>query len=76
VKVTGDAGRPRQRGHRAQPAGEIVGENPFALFGGVGAVWIKTKQAAGVIRVTAKHPALGSKTVEILVKAFLPTATL
>jgi len=56
--------------------GEIVGENPFALFGGVGAVWIKTKRAAGVIKVTAKHSELGPKTVEILVKPFRPTATL
>ena len=56
--------------------GEIVGENPFALFGGVGAVWIKTKQTAGVVKVTANHPKLGSKTVEILVKPFRSTMTL
>ncbi|HSQ23640.1 MAG TPA: glycoside hydrolase family 2 TIM barrel-domain containing protein [Pyrinomonadaceae bacterium] len=56
--------------------GEIIGENPFSLFGGVGAVWIKTKQAAGVITVTGKHPELGSKTVQILVKAFRPTVPL
>ena len=45
--------------------GEIIGENPFSLFGGAGAVWIKTKEAAGVIRLTATHPTLGSKTVHI-----------
>ena len=57
--------------------GEIVGENPFSLFGGVGAVWIKSKPAAaGVIRVTAKHPELGSKTVEILAKAYRPPVLL
>jgi len=48
--------------------GEIIGENPFSLFGGVGAVWIKTKQAPGVIRVVARHPTLGAKSVEIRVK--------
>ena len=48
--------------------GEIIGDNPFSLFGGVGAVWIKTTQAPGVIRLVAKHPTLGSKTVEIRVK--------
>ena len=48
--------------------GEIIGDNPFSLFGGVGAVWIKTKQAAGIIRLVAKHPTLGSKSVEIRVK--------
>src|SRR5436190_5116213 len=52
--------------------GEIVGDNPFSLFGGVGAVWIKTKQAPGQIRLIAKHPVLGSKTVEITVQRHLP----
>ena len=49
--------------------GEIVGENPFALAGGAGAVWVKAKEAAGTIKLTARHPYLGSKTVEIRVKA-------
>jgi beta-galactosidase len=47
--------------------GEIIGDNPFSLFGGVGAVWIKTRQAAGMIRLTATHPTLGSKSIEIRV---------
>ena len=33
--------------------GEVVGENPFALDGGCGAVWLKAKEAAGTIRLTA-----------------------
>ena len=49
--------------------GEIVGENPFALTGGVGAVWIKTQEAAGQIRLHATHPILGTKTIEIVVEA-------
>jgi beta-galactosidase len=48
--------------------GEIIGENPFSLFGGVGAIWIKTKESAGTIKLRAKHPTLGTKTVEIQVK--------
>ena len=52
--------------------GEIVGENPFALAGGAGAVWVKAKEAAGTIRLTAKHPYLGSRTVEIRVRAAAP----
>lgn len=47
--------------------GEIIGENPFALFGGVGAVWIKTKEAVGVINLKAVHPVLGEKIVSIKV---------
>lgn len=52
--------------------GQIIGENPFALFGGVGAVWIKSREATGVIRLTGKHPYLGEQTVEINVKAQRP----
>lgn len=47
--------------------GEIVGENPFALTGGAGVVWVKAKESAGTIRLTARHPYLGTKTVEIRV---------
>jgi beta-galactosidase len=49
--------------------GEIIGENPFSLSGGVGAVWVKTKEGAGTIRLTARHPILGAKTVEIRVRS-------
>jgi beta-galactosidase len=52
--------------------GEIIGENPFSLFGGVGAVWIRSKQAPGEIRLTAKHPVLGSKTTRIVVSQQRP----
>ena len=53
--------------------GEIIGENPFALFGGVGAVWIRTKEATGVIRLMVTHPTLGSKTIQIRCNA--PTSS-
>lgn len=52
--------------------GEIVGENPFALSGGVGAVWVKSKIGSGVIRLRAQHPVLGVKTVQINVKGAAP----
>lgn len=51
--------------------GSIVGDNPFKLpdSGGVGAVWIKTlPQRTGRIVVTAIHPSLGKKSVEIKVR--------
>ena len=38
-----------------------------ATIGGVGGIYIKTKQANGVVRLTAKHPWLGSKTLDIKV---------
>ena len=52
---------------RLEGPGEIIGENPFSLAGGVGAVWIRSKEAAGVIRLHARHQYLGEKTVEIRV---------
>jgi beta-galactosidase len=48
--------------------GEIIGENPFSLSGGAGAVWVKTRQGSGTIVLQARHPYLGTKTVTIQVK--------
>jgi beta-galactosidase len=45
--------------------GDVVGDNPFALVGGAGAVWIRSKETTGKIRLTANHPRLGTKVVEI-----------
>jgi beta-galactosidase len=42
---------------------EINGDNPFALIGGTGAIWIRAKEEAGTVRLTAKHPRLGSQTI-------------
>lgn len=75
LKVTDEFGAVRPFANAAislalQGPAEIIGENPFALFGGVGAVWIKTKTSAGPVRLTATHATLGSKTVEIVVKPF------
>jgi beta-galactosidase len=47
---------------------ELIGDNPFALFGGRGAVWVRAKEEAGTARLTAKHPRLGSQTVEIALR--------
>ena len=43
--------------------GELIGDNPFSLVGGTGAVWVRAKETAGTVKLTAKHPRLGSKTV-------------
>ena len=45
--------------------GELIGENPFALVGGKGAVWIRAGVQAGTLRFTAMHARLGGQTVEI-----------
>ena len=45
---------------------EIIGDNPFALVGGTGAIWIRAKEQRGTARLTAKHPRLGSQTVSFI----------
>jgi len=52
--------------------GEIIGDSPFALVGGCGAVWIRSTEKAGAIRLVLKHPRLGTKTVEINAKPGKP----
>ncbi len=49
---------------------EIIGDNPFALVGGTGAIWIRAKQEAGNVRLTAIHPVLGKQQVEFELVAF------
>ncbi len=44
---------------------EIVGDNPFSLIGGTGAVWIRAQEKPGKVRLKAVHPRLGAQQVEI-----------
>ncbi len=54
--------------------GTLIGDNPFSLIGGTGAVWVRAKEEAGPVRLTATHPRLGSQTVEIALNAVGPEA--
>ncbi len=49
--------------------GTFVGENPFSLIGGTGAIWIRAKEETGVVRLSAKHPRLGEQVVEVRIVA-------
>lgn len=51
---------------------EIIGENPFSLIGGGGAIWVRAKHEPGMVTLTAKHPALGIKQVRIQVSPAEP----
>jgi beta-galactosidase len=51
---------------------ELIGDNPFSLIGGTGAVWIRAKERAGTARLTAKHPRLGTQTVDLTFTAVAP----
>jgi beta-galactosidase len=53
---------------------EIIGDNPFALVGGTGAVWLRAKEEAGSVRLTATHPVLGKRSVEFEIEAAPPEA--
>jgi beta-galactosidase len=44
---------------------EIVGDNPFSLIGGTGAIWIRARERPGNVRLKAIHPYLGSQQVDI-----------
>jgi beta-galactosidase len=51
---------------------DIVGDNPFSLIGGTGAVWIRAKERPGKVRLKAIHPQLGTRVVEIEIAATPP----
>lgn len=73
LAVTGAQGHPRPFATGAirltlTGPGEIVGENPFALTGGVGAVWVRSKEVPGIITLEAHHQYLGKQTAKIGVR--------
>ncbi|MDQ2832594.1 MAG: twin-arginine translocation signal domain-containing protein [Acidobacteriota bacterium] len=43
----------------------LIGDNPFSLIGGTGAIWLRAQQQPGTVRLTAKHPRLGTQTLEL-----------
>jgi beta-galactosidase len=53
---------------------QIIGDNPFALIGGTGAIWVRAKEQAGHVRLTATHPYLGQQQVEFDIAASTPEA--
>jgi beta-galactosidase len=50
---------------RMEGPAQLIGDNPFVLAGGRGAVWIRAGERPGKIRLTATHPDLGAKAIEI-----------
>ena len=43
----------------------LIGDNPFGLIGGTGAIWLRTTETPGTITLTAKHPWLGAVTTHL-----------
>lgn len=48
---------------------DIIGDNPFSLIGGTGAVWIRAQDKPGKVGVKAVHPVLGTQQAEIQIVA-------
>ena len=53
---------------------DLLGEDPFSLVGGTGAVWVRARQQAGAVTLTAKHPRLGAQVVRFTLAAASPEA--
>lgn len=70
VRVTDEFGAPRPFANdpisfTLEGPARLIGDNPFSLVGGVCAVWVRAELTPGTVRLTAKHPRLGSQTVTI-----------
>jgi beta-galactosidase len=50
---------------------ELIGDNPFALVVGTGAVWIRAKETPGDVTARARHPRLGNTEVRVVLNAAL-----
>jgi len=43
----------------------LIGDNPFSLVGGTGAIWIRALEQPGPVVVRARHPRLGTQEIRI-----------
>ena len=48
---------------------QIIGDNPFSLVGGTGAIWTRAQERPGTVRLRAVHPYLGVQQVEVEITA-------
>ncbi len=48
---------------------DLIGDNPFSLVGGCGAIWVRAREQAGDVRLNATHPVLGTRAIELRVTA-------
>jgi beta-galactosidase len=51
---------------------QLIGDNPFSLIGGTGAIWIRAGEQPGKARLTAYHPYLGAQHIEFDIKPVPP----
>ncbi|HTT19311.1 MAG TPA: glycoside hydrolase family 2 TIM barrel-domain containing protein [Candidatus Sulfotelmatobacter sp.] len=48
-----------------QGPAQLIGDNPFSLVGGTGAIWIRAQEQSGKAILKATHPALGTQKIQI-----------
>src|SRR3954469_4693454 len=51
---------------------EMIGDNPFSLVGGTGAIWMRAKEERGTVRLTATHPRLGAQRLDLRITQAVP----
>ncbi|MEG9436737.1 glycoside hydrolase family 2 protein [Edaphobacter sp. HDX4] len=59
---------------KLEGSAELIGDNPFALIGGTGAIWIRAGDRPGAVRLVAAHPRLGSQEINITLTPSHPEA--
>jgi beta-galactosidase len=52
-----------------QGPAQLIGDNPFSLVGGTGAVWVRAQEHSGKAILKVVHPYLGAQQVEIEIAA-------
>ena len=52
-----------------QGPAQLIGDNPFSLVGGTGAVWVRAQEHPGRVILKAVHPYLGAQQVEVEIAA-------
>jgi beta-galactosidase len=73
-KITDEFGAPRPYSTAAivfavEGPAEILGDNPFSLVGGCGAIWLRAMRETGRVVLKATHPVLGTRAVELQITA-------
>lgn len=48
---------------------DLIGDNPFGLIGGTGAIWIRARESAGTATLRATHPVLGTQELHFTLTA-------
>lgn len=76
-RVTDEFGRIRPIANDAivlelEGPARLLGDNPFSLVGGTGAVWVRALEEPGQVTLRAKHPRLGVRQITIQLRRSSP----